>query len=138
MSNEAHRGPLLSIRGWLEYPENSARRVREILDGFVERAADLGLTPEFVREVNKAWVLPELQVPQEERFLFWSYLFVGAELNVRSEPLLREQVEALASLWEWDGPLKRWMAGRIEVEDDGGTWARVWKVAEGVVREASE
>ena len=132
------RGPLLLFRGWIEYPEGSAGRVRAVLDSYEGRAAEFGLEPAQVRDSNRGWTLPELQLPEEERELFASYLFLGGDRNATVEPLLRAQVGELAGLWTWDGPLRRWSTGRIEVEDDDGGRLRVWRVAQGVVRETEE
>lgn len=128
-------GRLLLFRGWVEYPEGSAARVRETLDAFVARASRFGLEADDVRALNRGWTVPELQLPDEEREPFASYAFLGLDRGAAAEPLLRAQVEALAGLWEWDGPLRRFSTGRIEVEEDDGSALRVWRVAGGTVAE---
>jgi hypothetical protein len=103
----------------------------------VDRAAELGLEAGQVRAVCRGWTLPELQIPGDERDPDATYAFLGTDQGASAEPLLRAQVEALAGLWAWDGPLRRHSTGRIEVEDDDGRRLRVWRVADGRVEETT-
>ncbi len=135
MNEDAHRGPLLHIRGWLEYPENSVEIVHEIIEGSIKRAKGFGFPESFIKEVNKAWTLPELQIPEEQRYLMWSYLFVGAYLNIKCEDIFRYQVEELSKIFEWNGPLKIWMSGEIQIEDDAGKWSKTWLIKDSCVKE---
>jgi len=135
MTEDVHRGPLIHIRGWLEYPESSAEIVEGILSGTIEEASKFGVSNSFIKEMNKAWTLPELQIPEDERYLMWSYLFVGAYLSIQCEPIFRDQVEKLTKLFEWNGPLKTWMEGIIHVEDDAGKWLKTWTISDGKMEE---
>lgn len=118
-------GTYISIRGWIECPEEKIPLIKNIISSFVDKAANYGFGAEGAEMYNKGWVIPD------EHINWTHYIFYGADIRVQRLNYIKDQLKALSKeVIKIDGDFTWYLNGVFHVDHEEGNESYIWKLSE--------
>jgi hypothetical protein len=119
-------GTYISIRGWIECPEEKIPQIKSIISSFTGKASSYGFDFEGAEMYNKGWVIPE------EHINWTHYIFYGADIRVQRLNYIKDQLKALSKeVIKIDGEFTDCLNGVFHVDHEEGTESYIWKLSGG-------
>ena len=119
-------GHYVSIRGWMDCPDDQLPEIKNIIRSYEGRAADYGLTKEGAEMYNLGWIIPE------EHINWTHYIFYGADIRIQYLDFIGDQIRELAEkIYEIDEPYTDRMNGRFDIDDEMEELKFIWQIIEG-------
>jgi len=117
----------------MECPESQLDKVKKIIESFVDKAEDYGLTKDGATGYNWGWHIPE-------GCINWTfYIFYGADIRIQQTDFIKDQViEIATTVFEKDGEYIEFVRGIFDVEDEEKEIFFTWKMVDGNFIEIKE